>query len=173
MSYSSFQVVSGQQGGLQTHISSICSFHLPLAMNMETHAVKTHTHTHTHLLSLLAHTYTYHATHASSCYPCLDVYQQFFFSSLQKKLTAVPQKSKQFTQGYLDRPSIHSWEPEPPGGFIMRRLLILGFPLEMLDEFHFIQLVSEMARMAKWPNQRAIVYCVWRKQQDSCFLRPG
>lgn len=61
-----------------------------------------------------------------------------FFFVLKKKLTAVLQKSKQFAQGYLDRPSIHSWELKAPGGFIMRRLLILGFPLEMLDEFHFI-----------------------------------
>ena len=56
----------------------------------------------------------------------------------REKLTAVLQKSKQFAEGYLDRPSIHSWEPKASGGFIMRRLLILGFPLEMLDEFHFI-----------------------------------
>ena len=85
--------------------------------------LRTHTHTHlpyTHMLLLVIHV-------------CMSISS---FSC--KKLTAVPQKSKQFAQGYLDRPSIHSWELEAPGGFIMRRLLILGFPLENLDEFHFI-----------------------------------
>lgn len=111
-------------------------FFIFLSLWIQTHML--YTHTLPLLLSFSAHTYTYHAHMPPLViHACMSISSCFFFFPLQK-LTAVLQKSKQFAQGYLDRPFIHSWEPKAPGGFIMRRLLILGFPLEMLDEFHFI-----------------------------------
>lgn len=99
------------------------SFHT--GVNTKTQAAHTHCCSHSHhtpgVLLLVIH-----------------AYMSISGFSPEIKSTAVLQKSKQFAQGYLDRPSIHSWELKVPGGFIMRRLLILGFPLEMLDEFHFI-----------------------------------
>lgn len=84
-------------------------------------------------------------------------------SMFTKKLTAVLQKSKQFAQGYLDRPSIHSWELKPPWRFHNETSIDFGFSIRNAGWIPFHLAASQMAWMEKWPNQGVIVYYVGRK----------
>lgn len=122
----------------------------------QSHRLEYHTHTHTHMP-------------LPDIHACVSV-SSFFFLKKTKKLTAVLQKSKQFARGYLDSPSIHSWELQAPGGSIMRRLLILGFSITNSGWIPFHLAASQMAQMGK-KRAEAESHCRAHveKMAGSCF----